>query len=104
MLKTDNRNLEINKQKKDIKFPPVEYIDIYSIKAMGKLRKFFIEHWIGETNSIQSIITFLFILFIILLIVFSINLNLNGIDEILKDKFGLVVLATPLIVIVILLV
>ena len=38
--------LEESKKKKYKKgfFPIVEYIDVYSVKTIGKLRKFFISH------------------------------------------------------------
>jgi len=35
-------NLKLHGKSKEVKFSPVEYIDVYSIKAMGKMRKFFI--------------------------------------------------------------
>lgn len=47
LIKRKKTNLNEN-----IKFPAVEYIDVYSIKAMGKLRKFFITHWKGEAIAL----------------------------------------------------
>ena len=78
-------------------FSPIEYIDVYSMKAIGKLRKFFISHWKGENEAIQNILTFLFLLFLFFVLKFYFDINVLGFEETMKDTFSLIIIATPAI-------
>jgi hypothetical protein len=39
--------------------PTVKYIDVYSLKAVGDLKRIFLKHWHTETTQMQVFLSFL---------------------------------------------
>lgn len=80
-------------------FPNIECMDVYSIKSVGKMRKFFMLHWKGDTLTLQKMLLFLIVFIIIFLIRITNYYFSLGWEKLSNDYFSLTVTIIPIFLI-----